>query len=160
MVVTDRFHCIYRTFANMDWFCSHWGLGWNSNFIPPFWNGNDRSPFIFRKYSKLITYLLLKPIHISEFTMENFYILGSNLSFPTSLPSGMTGNGYHLCGRYSGRPPAGALSKVTCQPLPVTARFVYIQVDRSASPTLLELCEVWVYAGKLIDKMNTRVTFL
>ena len=89
--------------------------------------------------------------------MDNFYVLGSNLSFPTSSPGDMTGNGYQLCGRYSGRPPAGELSRVTCQPHPITARFVYIQVDRSASGGILELCEVWVYASKFI--MDVGQTF-
>ena len=102
----------------------------------------------------LIRDLLSNLCHISAPNVENFYVLGSNLSLPTSSPGAMTGSGYHLCGRYSGIPPAGELSKVTCQPQPVTARFVYWQVDRSESPKPLELCEVWVYASKFIKQLN------
>ena len=87
--------------------------------------------------------------------MDNFYVLGSNLSFPTSPPGSMTGSGYQLCGRYSGRPPSGALSKVMCQPQPITARFVYIQTNGSAYPLHLAMCEVWVYGSKYINKMNS-----
>ena len=79
--------------------------------------------------------------------MNDFYVLGSNLSFPSSPPGPFVGSGYQLCGQYPGTPPVGGVSRVTCQPQPVTARFVYIQVDRSADPKVLELCEVWVYGG-------------
>ena len=103
---------------------------------------------------KEIIQLMKCHYHISELIMDNFYVLGSNLSFPTSPHGAMTGSGYHLCGRYSGTPPVGALSRVTCQPQPITARFVYIQVDRSLSPAHLELCEVWVFASKCITKVT------
>ena len=81
--------------------------------------------------------------------MDDFYVVGSNLSFPSSLPGPMRGNGYHLCGQYPGTPPVGQISRITCQPQPITARYVYIQCERPRNPRVLELCEVWVYASKL-----------
>ena len=81
--------------------------------------------------------------------MDDFYVLGSNLSFPSSLPGPMGGNGYQLCGMYQGTPPVGQISRVIFEPQPITARFVYIQVNKSASPAVLELCEVWVFASKM-----------
>ena len=80
--------------------------------------------------------------------MKDLYVLGSNLSFPSSLPGPMGGSGNQLCGQYPGTPPVGQISRVTCQPQPITTRYVYIQVDRSANPTIMELCEVWVYGSK------------
>ena len=87
-------------------------------------------------------------MHVSATNMKDFYVLGSNQSFPSSLPGPMVGNGYQMCGQYSGTPPVGQISRITCQPQPITTRFVYIQVDRSADPSIIELCEVWVFGSK------------
>ena len=87
--------------------------------------------------------------NISGTLMDDCYVLGGNLSFPSSLPGPMGGSGYHLCGQYPGTPPAGQISRITWQPQPVSAQYVYIQLDRSTSPSDLEMCEVWVYGSKL-----------
>ena len=86
---------------------------------------------------------------VSATLMNDFYVLGSNLSFPSSLPGPMGGSGYHLCGQYQGTPPVGQISRITCQPQPITAQYVYLQLDRSANPQEMEMCEVWVYGSKL-----------
>ena len=86
---------------------------------------------------------------VSATLMDDFYVFGSNLSFPSSLPGPMGGSGYHLCGQYPGTPPAGQISQITCQPQPITAQYVYLQLDRSANPKEMQMCEVWVYGGKL-----------
>ena len=91
---------------------------------------------------------IMCPIHVSATYMDDFYVVGSNLSFPESLPGPMVGSGYQLCGQYPGTPPVARMSRITCQPQPITARYVYIQVDRSADPKFIELCEVWVYGSK------------
>ena len=80
--------------------------------------------------------------------MDNFYVVGSNLSFPVSHPGILNGTGYQLCGKYPGTPPLGQVSRVTCQPGSVKARLVYMQVGFPTSPACLELCEVWVIDGK------------
>ena len=80
--------------------------------------------------------------------MDNFYVAGSNQSFPASHPGDILAAGYQLCGRYQGTPPVGQISRVTCQTDPITTRYVYIQVDGRASLPSLELCEVWVYGIK------------
>ena len=80
--------------------------------------------------------------------MDNFYVAGSNQSFPSSHPGDILAAGYQLCGRYPGSPPVGQVSRVTCQPHPITTRYVYIQVDGRTSSSTLELCEVWVYGSK------------
>ena len=87
--------------------------------------------------------------HVSATLMDDFYVLGSNLSFPSSLPGLMGGSGYHMCGQYPGTPPVGQISRITCQPQPITAQYVYIQLDRSTNPDVIETCEVWVYGSKL-----------
>ena len=87
--------------------------------------------------------------HTSATLMDDFYVLGSNVSFPSSLPGPMAGNGYHMCGQYLGTPPVGQISRITCQPQPITAQYVYIKLDRSTNPGVLEMCEVWVYGSKL-----------
>ena len=89
--------------------------------------------------------------------MDDFYVSGSNLSFPVFVSGPMWGNGYQLCGQYSGTPPLGQILRITCQPQPLTAQYVYIQVDRSADPAVIELCEVWVYGGKAIDDGDNAV---
>ena len=80
--------------------------------------------------------------------MDNFYVAGSNQSFPASPTGDILAPGYQLCGRYPGTPPVGEISRVTCQPHPITTRYVYIQVDGRGSDSTLELCEVWVYGSK------------
>ena len=80
--------------------------------------------------------------------MDNFYIAGSNQSFPAYHPGDILAAGYQLCGRYQGTPPVGQISRVTCQPNPITTRYDYIQVDGWTSSPTLELCEVWVYGIK------------
>ena len=82
------------------------------------------------------------------YLMDNFIVVGSNRSFPSSPPDMMTGPDYHLCGQYPDTPPVGDRSMVVCSPYAVTARYVYIQVNSSNELTILELCEVWVYASK------------
>ena len=62
---------------------------------------------------------------------------------------GVGGSGYHLCGQYPGTPPAGQISRITCQPQPITAQYVFIQPDRSVNPQEMEMCEVWAYGSKL-----------
>ena len=80
--------------------------------------------------------------------MDNFIVVGSNRSFPSSPPDMMTGPAYHLCGQYPGTPPVGDKSMVVCSPYAVAARYVYIQVNSSNELIILELCEVWIYASK------------
>ena len=96
--------------------------------------------------------------------MDNFYVAGCNQSFPSSHPGDILAAGYQLCGRYSGSPPVGQVSRVTCQPHPITTRYVYIQVDGRTSSSTLELCEVWVYGRErckflFIDSMSLNEMF-
>ena len=96
-------------------------------------------------------YVCMKYAHfLSVRWMDNYYVVGSNLSFPTSHPGILNGAGYQMCGRYPVTPPVGQVSRVTCQPVPITARYVYMQVDRQTSPAALELCEVWVFGDKWV----------
>ena len=83
-----------------------------------------------------------------DFYMDNVYAMGSDKSFPTTLPGPLTGPDYQLCGQYPGTPPVGQTSVIICSPQPVTARYLYIQVDRLNDPRIIELCEVWIYASK------------
>ena len=80
--------------------------------------------------------------------MDNFYVVVSNQSFPSSHPGDMLEAGYQLCGRYPGTPPLGTVSRITCHPHPISTKYVYIQVDGRTSALNLELCEVWVYGSK------------
>ena len=82
--------------------------------------------------------------------MADFYVLGSDVGFPTSPPGSLKGHaGYKLCGQYPGTPPVGQISRVTCEPGPTPAKYVYIQADVPAGIMIfLELCEVWVYGSK------------
>ena len=80
--------------------------------------------------------------------MDNFYVFGSNRSFPSSHFGAIMDGAHQLCGQYPGTPPVGEISWVTCEPHPLTARYVFIQVDRQETPGVLELCEVWVYESK------------
>ena len=81
--------------------------------------------------------------------MTDFYVLGSDIGFPLSPPGSLLGHaGYTLCGQYLGTPPVGQISRVTCQPGPISARYVYIKADVPATRNILELCEVWVYGSK------------
>ena len=82
--------------------------------------------------------------------LDDFYVIGSNLSFPTAMPGPLIGPQYKLCGQYPGSPPLGKVSRVTCQPQPITAQYIYIQTNRSSDPLILELCEVWVFGSKFI----------
>ena len=82
--------------------------------------------------------------------LDDFYVIGSNLSFPTAMPGPMIGPQYKLCGQYAGSPPVGQVSRVTCQPQPLTTQYIYIQTNRSSDPLILELCEVWVFGSKFI----------
>ena len=86
--------------------------------------------------------------YVSANFMDDFIVVGSNP---------MDGTGYQLCGQYPGSPPVGQVSIITCQPRPITAQYVYIQVDRFADPQILELCEVWVYGNKLTTTIITAV---
>ena len=81
--------------------------------------------------------------------MADFYVLGSDVGFPTSSPGSLKGHaGYKLCGQYPGTPPAGQISRITCEPGPTPAKYVYIQADAPTNVDFLELCEVWVYGRK------------
>ena len=80
--------------------------------------------------------------------MRDFYVVGSNLSFPLSPPGPMNGTMYELCGQYPGAPPDGALARITCQPQPMIAQYVYIQADLSPIEVAFDFCEVWVYGDK------------
>ena len=82
--------------------------------------------------------------------MADFYVLGSDVGFPTSPPGSLKGHaGYKLCGQYPGTPPVGQISRITCEPGPTPAKYVYIQADVPAGiMNFLELCEVWVYGSK------------
>ena len=81
--------------------------------------------------------------------MDSFYVFGSNLSFPSPPLVTVLGAPHQLCGQYSGTLPVGQISRVTCEPHPIRARYVFIQIHRTV-PSVLELCEVWVYASKSI----------
>ena len=83
--------------------------------------------------------------------MDNFYVFGSNLSFPSPPLVTILGAPHQLCGQYSGTPPVGQISRVTCEPHPIRARYVFIQVDHQAAPSVLELCEVWVYGSECLQ---------
>ena len=83
-----------------------------------------------------------------DYYMDNVYAVGSDKSFPSTLPGPLTGPDYQLCGQYPGTPPVGQTSVIICWPQPVTARYFYIQVDRLSDPRIIELCEVWIYASK------------
>ena len=84
--------------------------------------------------------------------MDNFYVFGSNLSFPSPPLVTLLGAPHQLCGQYSGTPPMGQISRVTCEPHPIRARYVFIQVDHQAAPSVLELCEVWVYGSECLQR--------
>ena len=91
--------------------------------------------------------------------MDDFYVVGSNLSFPTTHPDILNGTGYQLCGQYPGTPPLGQVSRVTCQHGPITARYVYLQGVPETSRVSLELCEVWVFGnGKYNKHLNISET--
>ena len=131
---------------------SVWSLPWGSLYWqdcifilrrPPVCAEGNTCMFMCFKCTVIIQF------HVTETRMDDFYVLGSNLSFPSSLSGPMGGSDYQLCGKYLGTPPVGQISRVTCQPQPITARYVYIQVNRSVAPANLELCEVWVYSSKL-----------
>ena len=82
--------------------------------------------------------------------MRDFYVMGSNLSFPSSLPGPLNDTMYELCGQYPGDPPSGQICRVTCDPQPITARYVYIQADLTPmnKTGCFDFCEVWVYGDK------------
>ena len=81
--------------------------------------------------------------------MADFYVLGSDVGFPTSPPGSLKGHaGYKLCGQYPGTPPLGQISRITCVPGPSPAKYIYIQADVPTQRNFLELCEVWVYGSK------------
>ena len=81
--------------------------------------------------------------------MADFYVLGSDVGFPTSPPGSLKGKtGYKLCGQYPGTPPLGHISRITCEPRPTPAKYVYIQADVPMDIDFLELCEVWVCGSK------------
>ena len=74
--------------------------------------------------------------------MTDFYVLGSDIGFLLSPPGSLLDHaGYTLCGQYQ-------VSRVTCQPGPISARYVYIKADVPAARNILEICEVWVYGSK------------
>ena len=80
--------------------------------------------------------------------MRDFYVVGSNLSFPLSPPGPMNGTMYELCGQYPGAPPDGSIARITCQPQPMIVEYVYIQADLSPGSVIFDFCEVWVYGDK------------
>ena len=67
--------------------------------------------------------------------MDDFYV---------SLPALLGGSGYNLCGQFPGTPPIGQISRITCQPQPITAQYVYIQLDRSTNPKEMEIGWNWI----------------
>ena len=82
--------------------------------------------------------------------MRDFYVVGSNLSFPLSPPGPMNGTMYELCGQYPGAPPDGSLARITCQPQPMIAQYVYIQAALSPIEVAFNFCEVRVYGDKYV----------
>ena len=80
--------------------------------------------------------------------MRDFYIVGSNMSFPTSPPGAMNGTMYELCAQYPGTPPDGSLARITCQPQPMITQYVYVQADLSPGSGIFDFCEVSVYGNK------------
>ena len=80
--------------------------------------------------------------------MRDFYVVGSNMSFPLSLPGPMNGTMYELCGQYPGTPPDGSLAQIICRSQPMIAQYVYVQADLSPGSGIFDFCEVSVYGNK------------
>ena len=93
-----------------------------------------------------VVYVFFIPVR----EMDDFYVFGSNQGFPSSPFGAIMDGAYQLCGQYPGTPPVGEVSRVTCEPHPITARYVFIQIDRQETPAVVELCEVWVYGSKCL----------
>ena len=78
-----------------------------------------------------ITFISQYDIHYKLFLfsveyMRDFYVVGSNMSFPLSLPGPMNGTMYELCGQYPGTPPDGSLAQIICRSQPMIAQYVSV----------------------------------